>query len=123
MKDISLTMKRNVFTNDIVTLDRRNAIKQKINNIFNLSPGDLVFKDYLYSNVKKLLGENVSNVNASIIKEYISLALDNYVGEVELMDAKITPDYDNQKYIIKLYYSIVDSNIVDNMQITLKTTN
>lgn len=123
MKDISLTMKRNVFTNDIVTLDRRNAIKQKINNIFNLSLGDLVFKDYLYSNVKKLLGENVSNVNASIIKEYISLALDNYVGEVELMDAKITPDYDNQKYIIKLYYSIVDSNIVDNMQITLKTTN
>jgi hypothetical protein len=91
--------------------------------ILNLSPGDVVYKDYLYSGLKSLLGENVSNVNASIMKEHIHLILDNYVPEIEYIDAKIIPDYDEQKYSIKLYYVIVNSSEAVTQDLKLKTSN
>lgn len=123
MKDLSLTMNRNRFSNDIVQFDRKKAIAQKILTIFNLSRGDVVYKDYLFSGLKSLLGENVSNVNASIMKEHIALILNNHVPEVEFMDAKITPDYDNQKYMIKLYYVIVNDVETVVQDLSLKTSN
>ena len=123
MKDLSLTMNRNRFSNDIVQFDRKKAIAQKILTIFNLSRGDVVYKDYLFSGLKSLLGENVSNVNASIMKEHIALILNNHVPEVEFMDAKITPDYDNQKYTIKLYYVIVNDVETVVQDLSLKTSN
>lgn len=122
-KDISLTMNRNRFSNDIVQLDRKKAIAQKIFTIFNLSSGDVTYKDYLFSGLKSLLGENVSNVNASIMKEHMHLILVNHVPEIEFMDAKITPDYDNQKYSIKLYYAIVNDTETVVQDLTLKTSN
>lgn len=123
MKDLSLTMNRNRFSNDIVQFDRKKAIAQKILTIFNLGRGDVVYKDYLFSGLKSLLGENVSNVNASIMKEHIALILNNHVPEVEFMDAKITPDYDNQKYMIKLYYVIVNDVETIVQDLSLKTSN
>ena len=123
MIDTSLTFKRNIFSNDIVTLNENKAIQQKIFTILNLMPGDIVYKDYVFSGLKQLLGENVSNVNASIMKEVIALALTNYVPEVEFVDAKITPDYDNQIYRIHIYYYVVNSTEQSDMEITLKTTN
>lgn len=123
MKDLSLTMNRNRFSNDIVQFDRKKTIAQKILTIFNLSKGDVVYKDYLFSGLKSLLGENVSNVNASIMKEHIALILNNHVPEVEFMDAKITPDYDNQKYTIKLYYVIVNDVETVVQDLSLKTSN
>lgn len=123
MKDLSLTMNRNRFSNDIVQFDRKKAIAQKILTIFNLSRGDVVYKDYLFSGLKSLLGENVSNVNALIMKEHIALILNNHVPEVEFMDAKITPDYDNQKYTIKLYYVIVNDVETIVQDLSLKTSN
>lgn len=122
-KDISLSMKRNIFSNNVVTLDRKQAIAQKIMTILNLSPGDVIYKDYLYSGLKALLGENASNVNASIMKEHIQLILNNYVPEVEYIDAKITPDYDNQRYNIKLYYVIINSAETVTQDLKLKTSN
>ncbi len=122
-KDISLTMNRNRFSNDVVQLDRKKAIAQKIYTIFNLSPGDVVYKDYLFAGLKSLLGENVSNVNASIMKEHIALILNNHVPEIEFMDAKITPDYDNQKYSVKLYYAIVNDTETVVQDLIIKTAN
>lgn len=123
MKDISLTMKQNVFSNDVVQLDNKQAIAQKILTILNLSPGDVTYKDYLYSGLKTLLGESISNANASIMKEHLSLILLNYVPEVEMIDAMILPDYDNQIYKIKLYYVIVENNQEVEQMIELKTSN
>ena len=123
MKDLSLSMHKNVFSNDVVQLDNKKAIAQKILTILNLSPGDVIYKDYLYSGLKPLLGENVSNANASIMKEHIHIVLMNYVPEVEMLDAMIIPDYDNQIYKIKLYYVIVENNQEIEQMIELKTTN
>lgn len=123
MKDISLTMNKNVFSNDVVQLDNKKAIAQKILTILNLSPGDVIYKDYLYSGLKALLGENVSNATASIIKEHINLILINYVPEVEMLDAMIIPDYDNQIYKIKLYYIILEDNQEVEQVINLKNSN
>ena len=123
MKDLSLTMHKNVFSNDVVQLDNKKAIAQKILTILNLSPGDVTYKDYLYSGLKALLGENVSNATASIMKEHIYLVLMNYVPEVEMVDAMIIPDYDNQIYKIKLFYVIVENNQEVEQIIELKTAN
>lgn len=123
MKDVSLTFRRNAFTNDVVQLDKRKAIQQKIYTILNLSPGDIVYKDYLFSGLKRLLGESVSNVNSSIMKEIIHLAMINYVPEIELIDVKITPDYDKQSYHIKLYYAETHNAEQTEMSLTIKTAN
>jgi hypothetical protein len=123
MKDISLTMKKNIFTSDVSQLNDKQAIAQKILTILNLSPGDVIYKDYLYSGMKALLGENVSNVNASIMKEQINLILMNFVPEVEMLDAMIVPDQDNQSYKIKLYYIINNNTEEIEQTIVLKTSN
>lgn len=123
MKDISLTMKKNIFTSDVSQLNDKQAIAQKILTILNLSPGDVIYKDYLYSGMKALLGENVSNVNASIMKEQINLILMNFVPEVEMLDAMIIPDQDNQSYKIKLYYIINNNTEEIEQTIVLKTSN
>jgi len=123
MKDVSLTMKKNVYSGDVVQLNDKQAIAQKILTILNLSPGDVTYKDYLFSGIKTLLGENVSNVNASIMKEQIHLILMNFVPEVEMLDALIVPDQNNQSYKIKIYYIINNNTEEIEQTIVLKTTN
>lgn len=123
MKDVSLTMKKNVYSGDVVQLNDKQAIAQKILTILNLSPGDVTYKDYLFSGIKALLGENVSNVNASIMKEQIHLILMNFVPEVEMLDALIVPDQNNQSYKIKIYYIINNNTEEIEQTIVLKTTN
>ena len=61
-KDISLTMNRNRFSNDIVQLDRKKAIAQKIFTIFNLSNIDFVV----------LAGEALPN---NLLKTLLSLGI------------------------------------------------
>lgn len=122
-KDVNLSFNKNL-SNDLSILDRKRAIQQKVYVILMLeSPGTIVYKDYLYTGIKKLLGENVSNINASILKELIKLTCDKFIPEIELIDIGINPDWDNQTYIIKLRYSIVNSIDEINQNIVLTTGN
>ena len=123
-KDVNLTFNRNPFSNDLSSLDRKSAIKQKVYTFLMLeSPGTIVYKDYLYTGLKKILGDNVSNINASILKEIIKLACDKYIPEIELIDISVIPDWDNQKYKITLKYSIVNSIEIINQSIVLVSRN
>lgn len=109
-KDVNLTFNRNPFSNDFSTLDRKTAIQQKVYVFLMLeSPGTIVYRDHLFTGLKKILGDNVSNINASILKETIKLVCDKFIPEIELIDISVIPDWDNQKYKITLKYSIVNS--------------
>jgi hypothetical protein len=47
----------------------------------------------------------------------------NFVPEVEMLDAMIVPDQDNQSYKIKLYYIINNNTEEIEQTIVLKTSN
>mgnify|MGYP000972443683 CR=1 FL=1 len=123
MKDIDLSLTKNPITGSFVTLDMKNAIMARIRNLLMLRTSDITYRDFMYTNLTNLLGENMTFAVAAMIKENIRFAIEKFIPEVELLDIKIQADYDNQLYRIKLIYSILSEINNTEQTIILNTTN
>ena len=106
-KDLSLSFKINPINLDLIAIKNETAIARSIRNLVLTYPGERFFNPYLDSKVSKSLFENLDQGTASIIREEIKLTIDNYEPRVEIIDIKVTPDYDNNTYDVIVKYNII----------------
>lgn len=106
-KDLSLSFKINPINLDLIAIKNETAIARSIRNLVLTYPGERFFNPYLGSKVSKSLFENLDQGTASIIREEIKLTIDNYEPRVEIIDIKVTPDYDNNTYDVIVKYYII----------------
>jgi len=106
-----------VFNSTYLTKD---AIKANLVNYFLTNKGERYLNPNFGSDIRKLLFENIDQNALEDIKEIIIGDIKNYFPRVLPTTFEITSDPDN--YIVRFYmkYSIVDTNINDELLINIE---
>lgn len=123
MIDVDFSLKRNRVSNDFVKLSNKYAIASKIKAILLLRRNDVTYRDYMFSTLSDLIGENMTPSLAVIIKENISFTLEKFVPEITVVKINIGLNYDTQTIEIRLVYSINETNETVEQSIVLESGN
>ena len=106
-KDLSMTLKVNPITDDLVALKNANAIARSLSNLVFTDQGERFFEPELGGNIKSLLFENMDSLTASDVEDSISQTIRLQEPRVELIDVKATPNFENNEMDVRLQYRIV----------------
>ena len=104
--DLDLDFSAHPVTKDVVKKLNDNAIAGSIRNLLLTSHYERLFNPELGSNLKKMLFEPIDNITTSIIQGMILQTIQNYETRVTIQDVIATPDYDNDRYNIKIVFFI-----------------
>lgn len=106
-KDISLSLKTNPLTRDIIDIKNETAIARSVQNLVLTVNGERFFNPLIGSGVNRLLFENIDEFVADSIKTQIEISINNYEPRVELKSVEVTPNYDDNKFDVIIVYTIV----------------
>lgn len=104
--DLDLNFSAHPVTKDVVKKLNDNAIAGSIRNLLLTSHYERLFNPELGSNLKKMLFEPIDNITTSIIQGMILQTIKNYEPRVTIQDVIATPDYDNDRYDIKIVFFV-----------------
>lgn len=121
--DIDLSLRKNYLSKDFAKVSDKYVIMSKIRNVLLLQQSDVTYKDYLYSSLTDLIGEDLSNGLAVIMKEHIRFVIEKFVPEVTLIDIKLGLHYDTQILEIKIKYFINEDSEEVEQNISIKSRN
>jgi hypothetical protein len=106
-RDISLSLKTNPLTRDIIDIKNESAIARSVQNLVLTINGERFFNPLVGSGVNRLLFENIDEFVADSIKTQIEISINNYEPRVELKSVEVTPNYDENKFDVVIVYTIV----------------
>ena len=109
-KDISLSLKRNPLTKDILVLKNENAIARSVQNIVLTLQGEKMFDPDLGCAVNRLLFENVDMFTADNLRREIESVIENYEPRVDIDTITVEPDFEGNAMDVKIVYVIIGIN-------------
>ena len=106
-KDISMTFQKNPLNNDLLGLKNENAISRSLKNIVFTIPGEKFFNPNFGSQLYTVLFENLDDISALKIKDEIRQSIINFEPRVDLIDVKVSPNFDNNEFDVTIIYEII----------------
>tara|TARA_Y100000022_G_C13174905_1_gene340465 strand:+ start:525 stop:926 length:402 start_codon:yes stop_codon:yes gene_type:complete len=106
-RDISLTLKRNPLTRDLVILKNEYAISRAVQNLVLTIQGEKPFDPDFGCAVNRLLFENISFFTAKSLQDEIEIVIKENEPRVELELVKVVPNYDLGQMDVTIKYFIV----------------
>ena len=106
-KDLSMTLKVNPITDDLVALKNANAIARSLRNLVFTDQGERFFAPETGGNIKSLLFENMDSLTAIDIEEAIEQTIRFQEPRVQLIKVKATPNYDYNEMDVRIQYRII----------------
>ena len=105
-KDIPSSFTAHPVTGDLATTKDENAIKQSIRSLIKTRPKERVFRPDIGCNVEDYLFEQMNDVTSNRIRNIIETTLNTLEPRVDLGNITVTPNPDNNEYIITMTYFI-----------------
>jgi phage baseplate assembly protein W len=106
-RDISLTLRSNPLTRDLVVLNNEYAIARSVQNLVLTVRGEKFFNPDFGSAVNRLLFENVDFFAASSLKDEIISVIRNNEPRVDLKEVIVDPNPDENQMDVTIKYYIV----------------
>lgn len=106
-KDIDMSFKRNVVTNDIGRKYDVNAVKQSLKNLLFIETFEKPFNPEFGSPIRGLLFEPLDYDTGNNMANLILEAIRNFEPRVRVDDIIVQPDYDKNEYIIQIEFHVV----------------
>ena len=110
-KDISLSLKSNPLTKDLLVLKNESAISRSVQNLVLTLQGEKMFDPSLGCAVSRLLFENVDSFTADNLRREIEAVIKNYEPRVIIDNVKVIPDFDNNAMDVTLIYLIIGIDV------------
>jgi phage baseplate assembly protein W len=104
----------NVFPSTYSTKD---AIRNNLLNFFLTNTNERYLNPNFGSNLRALLFEQITTGNLDFLQQNIQNLIAKYFSNINVENINITPQQDSNEVFIKVTYSIIDTGIVDNIQI------
>jgi len=111
-KDISMTFQSNPLNRDLIGIKNETAIARAVKNLVLSSQGEKFFNSRFGTGVSKLLFENIDEMTASIIRDEILSVLGTYEPRIQVIDVKVSPNYDNNEFATTIQYKIVGIDVL-----------
>ena len=109
-KDISLSLKRNPLTKDILVLKNESAISRSVQNLVLTLQGEKMFDPDLGCAVNRLLFENVDMFTADNLRREIESVIENYEPRVDIDTVTVEPDFEGNAMDVTIVYVIIGIN-------------
>jgi phage baseplate assembly protein W len=109
-KDISLSLKQNPLTKDILVLKNENAIARSVQNLVLTLQGEKMFDPDLGCAVNRLLFENVDMFTADNLRREIESVIENYEPRVDIDTVTVEPDFEGNAMDVTIVYVIIGIN-------------
>lgn len=106
-KDISLTLKRNPLTRDLITLQNEYAISRAVQNLVLTIQGEKFFDPDFGCAVNRLLFENIDFFTARTLKDEIESVIRVNEPRVDLTEVVVIPNYDDGLMDVTIKYLII----------------
>ena len=106
-----------VFTSTYVNKD---VIKTNLINFFLTNKGERYLNYNFGGGLREFIFEQISDANIDFLKEDIQFKINTYFPSVNIDNLKILSNPDNNSIFISITYSISNTNIIDNIEITFE---
>ena len=110
-KDISASFQTNPLNDDLIAIKNETAIARSIRNIVFTLPGEKFFDEDFGSDISRSLFENIDDISALRIKDEIRQSIINFEPRVDLIDVKVSPDFDNNAFNVTIIYEIIGADV------------
>ena len=105
----------NVFFQTYVTQD---AIRNNLLNFFLTNQTERYLNNQFGANLRAFVFEQISTDNISDLKENIQSLLSQYFTNIRVDKLDVLESPDNNEITVQLYYSIINTGITDQVQIS-----
>ena len=111
-KDISLTLKKNPLTKDVIALKNEYAISRSVQNLVLTTKGEKIFDPNFGCAVNRLLFENIDFFTAKSLRDEIEAVIRRNEPRVKLTEITVVPNYDEGQMDVTVKYNIVGLDIL-----------
>ena len=119
-KDLDLSFGRNVVTNDVNKLTDVEAVKRSVRNLINTSHFERPFHPEIGSNVRAMLFEPMTPLTALNLQRKVQEVLVNFEPRIRLVQVLARPDIDRNAYDLRIYFYVIGSNDLIEVQTFLE---
>lgn len=119
-KDLDLDFGRNTVTSDVNKLTDVEAVKRSVRNLINTSHFDRPFHPEIGSSVRAMLFELMTPLTALNLQRKVQEVLVNYEPRIKLVQIAARPNYDSNAYDLSIYFYIIGSNELVNVETFLE---
>jgi phage baseplate assembly protein W len=119
-KDLDLDFGRNSVTNDVNKLTDIEAVKRSVRNLINTSHFDRPFHPEIGSSVRAMLFEPMTPLTALNLQRKVQEVLINFEPRIKLVQIVANPNIDNNSYDLRIYFYVIGSNDLIEVQTFLE---
>ena len=119
-KDLDLSFGRNVVTNDVNKLTDVEAVKRSVRNLINTSHFDRPFHPEIGSSVRSMLFEPMTPLTALNLQRKVQEVLINFEPRIKLVQIVSNPNIDSNSYDLRIYFYVIGSNDLIEVQTFLE---
>ncbi|AIA64902.1 baseplate wedge subunit [Cronobacter phage S13] len=119
--DIPSDFRRDEKNNDLGVIKNIAAVQQSMVGIINTKKGSRPFNPNFGCDIHGSLFENMTDASMFTIEKSITYAVQQYEPRVRLQNVTITPNYDQNEYIVTIYYALItDLNYIYKLKLGLR---
>jgi phage baseplate assembly protein W len=100
------------------TYTTQDAIRNNLINFFLTNQTERYLNNQFGANLRAFLFEQISSNNISDLKENIQSLLSQYFPNIRVDKLDVLENPDNNEITVQLYYSIINTGITDQIQIS-----
>ena len=119
-RDLDLSLKIHPIRKDIIPLKDDAAIKNAIRNLLVTNFYERPFQDDLGANLRGLLFEPAGVLTNIQLRDNIRFCIEKYEPRVRVNSIDITDVVDENRYIIKVIFTIKEFSTKDSVEIVLR---
>lgn len=105
-----------VFISNYLTKD---AIKNNLINFFLTNPGERYMNPNFGGGLRAFIFEQITNDNLDFLREDINKKISNYFPNILVNELTVTGQQDTNQITVVLKYSVLNTNITDNLEIQI----
>jgi phage baseplate assembly protein W len=95
------------------------SMKQALKNLILTNVGERPYQPTVGGNVRAYLFEPIDGFTTEDLKEQIVLTIRNNEKRVDDLDVQVVPDEENNRYKINIYFTVFNSQTVNNLDLVL----
>jgi len=119
-KDLDLDFGRNTVTSDVNKLTDVEAVKRSVRNLIITSHFERPFHPEIGSSVRAMLFELMTPLTSLNLQRKVQEVLVNYEPRIKLVQIAARPNYDSNAYDLSIYFYIIGSNELVNVETFLE---
>ena len=121
-KDVAFDMFKNPMNRDLGKKNGSPAIKQAIMALVKTSNYERPYQPHIGSRIKRLLFEQMDLVTEELLRSEVRAVLMRNEPRATIQDVKVTPQYEHNRYVVRIVFTTESTPDPDSVDIILQKT-